>query len=322
MLQLDVSYPSDGIHKQNWFVVGITNLILAPITFLINFLTITALRNIKNKNTITNYILVSLCATDMLTRLLLAQSVFGAFYLNVHYESVTCSLFLFTVGNSYFFVSVSFCTLFVIQTERFLGVFLPFKHEPLAANRCFKRKIILASWISSCILVLASIFTPHLILHTIAACMFIPSVFIWSCYVQIKIVFEVHKITKNIHKIRPQTENNKNDMERYIRRVNSRANRTAGLIIVAYIICYTPNIIISICRYFDGESETLLAMLVWAETLVYLNSIFNPLLFCLQKKDVRQRVKLENGTCYYGAAKVKQITVKKVKCGLSTHSKI
>ena len=282
---MDVSYPFYGIYLQNWFVVGTLNVILSPLTFFINLLTLIALRGVKDKNTITNCILANLCATDMLTGLL-GQSVYGAHYLNVYHNKKVCSLYLTTIGSGYFFVTVSFFTLFSIQTERYAGVFYPFHYEKVAEDEKFIRRILTVTWLISGILLLVSFFTPHLILHTFVAAIIVPIVFIWSCYVQVKIVRQIHKITRRIRKDTLLTDDKRKD----ISRINSRANRLAGLILMAHIICYTPNIIICMWRYFNPNSNNLLAALVWTETLVFLNSIFNALLFCLQKKDVRRLV--------------------------------
>ena len=218
---------------------------------------------------------------------LFAQLTYGAFYLTVYYNKVICSLLLITIGCDYFFVAVSFFTLFLIQTERCFGVFHPFRYEKLVADGKSVRKIILIIWIISGTMVLVSFFTPKLILLTIIAALLIPAVFIWSYYVQIKIVRQVHRVTKRMRKITPQTEVKTKDSKCYISRTNSRANRLAGLVLVAYIICYAPNVTINILRYFNNGSSILVVALVWTETLVFLNSIFNALLFCLQKKDVR-----------------------------------
>ena len=282
----DIGYPFHGLYRENWFIIGTLNLILSSLTLSINILTLIALRRIKGKNTVTNYILRNLCATDMFTGLF-GQTIYGALYLSIYYKNMVCSLFLITVWSGYFFVTVSFFTLFLIQTERYIAVFYPFRYEKFAADWRFLKKIILITWIGSGIIVSASFFTPHFILISVFASLSIPTVLIWSCYVQVKIVRQVRKISRRIQATVPKTGNNTREMKSHLNRVNSRANRLAGLILLAYFICYTPNGIINILLYFSPRSKILITGLVWTETIVFLNSIFNALLFCLQKRDVR-----------------------------------
>ena len=112
----------------------------------------------------------------------------------------------------------------------------------------------------------------------------------WSCYVQVKIVREVHRITKRHRQNGPHIGNKKDENERHSNLVDSLANRIAGLILMAYAVCYIPGAIIYIWLNFSKTSNVLQAVRQWAETLAYLNSIFNPLLFSLQKKEIRQIV--------------------------------
>ena len=282
------SYPLYGAYLQNWLIVGLANVILSPVTFSMNLITLTALRRATDKNTLTNYIFTALCTTDMLTGLI-AQVLFGALYLKLFYKKASCSLLFASTGSGYFFVAISFLTLLAIHVERYSAVFHPFTFVKIAADTRLIKKMIFFSWVMIAILVAVSSFTPQFVMFRFIASILVPTGFIWSCFVQVKIVRQVHKITKNLRKIAPQTDDN-SERERYLSRLKSRSNKIAGLVLLAYLICYTPTIIIYIWRYINQKSQLLLAVRAWTETLVFLNSIFNPLLFYLQKKDIRKTV--------------------------------
>ena len=101
-----------------------------------------------------------------------------------------------------------------------------------------------------------------------------------------KIVREVHRITKHRRQNAAKIGDKKDERYRHFNLVDSRANRIAGLILMAYAVCYIPMTIIHTWLVFYKNSNILRAVQPWAATLVYLNSIFNPLLFSLQKKEI------------------------------------
>ena len=282
-------YPLHGIYKKNWFVVGTVNLIIAPVVFIINLVTLIALRKARDRDTITNYIFTSLCTADMLTGLF-AQLLYGTFHVNVFHNKSFCPLLFATSGSGYFFITISFFTLFAIRVERYIGVFRPLHYEKIALDDILIKKIIVITWLATAVFILICFFTPHMIMYKIFVAIVVPIAFIWSCYVQLKIVAQVYKITRSLCKATPERDEIEPCGERYIKRVRCRINKIAGLILVAYIICYTPSLIMYILLSLDYKSKIFLALTVWTETIAFTNSIFNPLLFCLQKKDVRQTV--------------------------------
>ena len=151
-------------------------------------------------------------------------------------------------------------------------------------------KVMVTGWITAAILVSLCFLTSRLIMFTVLVAALLPTVFMWSCYVQVKIVHEVHRITKLRRKTAPQIGTKKDEIERHFNLIDSRANRIAGLILMAYAVCYIPSGIICTWLHFSKTSNVLLSVKSWAETLAYLNSIFNPLLFSLQKEEIRQIV--------------------------------
>ena len=284
------TYPAYGIYIKNWLLVGSVNLALSPVTFFMNLMTLTALRKCKDKDTITNYVFTSLCTTDMLTGLIV-QPLYGTLYLTVFHGNAFCELLYATIGFAYFFVAISFFALIAVHVERYLGLYYPFYYKTIKTDTGLIKRIILAMWIFTVIFVSLCFLTPHLIMYACLAALLAPAAFIWSCYVQVKIAVQVRRIAnRNRRSVSlTQTDDLKRiQLERRYDRVESRANRVAGLILMAYTVCYIPNLITYVLSYFDRTSHTLLAVTVWTETFVFLNSIFNPLLFCLQKKDVRE----------------------------------
>ena len=288
------TYHVHGFCMKNWLIVGTVNLLLAPVAFFMNFIMLIALRKSKDKNTITNYMFTNLCISDMSTGLVV-QPLYGALYLTVFHQKTTCSLIFVTIGFGYFFVAISFLALLGIHVERYLGVFHPFYHNNIKTDTSLIKRVILAAWMVTAILVALCFLTKNLIMYTVLAAFLAPTAFICSCYVQVKIVRQVGRITTRLRKsvLRTVLQINgdkRTETERRCDRIESRANRIAGLILIAYTVCYIPNLTAYIWSHFDQKSSTLLAIMVWTETLVFLNSIFNPLLFCLQKKDIREVV--------------------------------
>ena len=284
-----ISYPLYGIYRINWLAVAIVNLILAPLVFIINFLTLIALRKAKDRHTIRNYIFTSLCTADMFTGSF-AQTLYGIFYVNVYHNRSLCSLLLVTNGTAYIFVTISFVALLGIHVERYIGIFHPFQYEKISPHDILIKKIIIVTWAADATLMSLCLLTPNHIMFKVSAAILIPTAFIFSCYVQVKIAGQVYRITTNLRKTAPELNSDANRRERYLKHARSRANKLTELILAAYIICYSPCLIIYILRYLDGKSKELLTVMGWTETLVFVNSIFNPLLLCLQRRDVRETI--------------------------------
>ena len=141
-----------------------------------------------DKNTLTNYIFAALCTADMLTGII-AQSMHGTFYLTLFYKKASCSLPLVLTGSAFIFVAISFFTLLAIHVERYIAVFHPFTFEKIAADTGLIKKIILFSWTIITILVSLCFLTPQLVMYTALGSILYPTSFIWSCYVQVKIVW-------------------------------------------------------------------------------------------------------------------------------------
>ena len=274
-------------YRRNYAVVGGVNLILAPVSFILNLTILIAFSKVNATNNITNLIFRSLCTADMLTGLF-AQPAFAAFYLIAFQKHISCSLIYISTAFSFFFVAVSFLSLLAIHIERYLAVFYPFKHHIIKTKTILIKKLILTGWILTAILVSLCLLTPRFIMFAVFSVVLIPTVFMWSCYVQVKIVREVNRRTKPFGKDVPQVGDRKDEREYRFNYVDSRANRISGLILMAYAVCYIPVVVIYTWLHFNKRLYFLRAEQYWAETLVYLNSIFNPLLFSLQKKDIRQ----------------------------------
>ena len=282
------TYAVYGMYIKNWLLVGIVNLFLAPTAFVMNLMTLLALRKSKDRNTITNYVFTSLCTTDMMTGLIV-QPLYGIFYLTVYRRNTFCGLLYTTIGFAYFFVAISFFALIAIHVERYLGICYPFYYKTIKMKTSLIKKIILGMWILTAIVVLLCFLTPNLMMYSVLAALLAPVAFIGSCYVQVKITGHVRRMAglNRIGNSVSQTDDMRDGEceSRYDRSVH-RVNKIAGLILLAYTVCYIPNMITYIWHYFDRKSHMLLAITVWTETLVFLNSICNPLLFCLQKRDV------------------------------------
>ena len=173
ILNFKFSLPVHGAYKRNWAAVFGVNLILAPITFILNLTILIAFCKVNGKNKIKNYLCRSLWMADMLTGLL-SQPAFAALNLAVFHRKKSCTLLFMSATCGYFLVIVSFFGLLAIHIERYLGVFYPFRHNRIKTDTIMITKLILTGWRLSAICLSLCFLTPDLIMFTVFATAVIP----------------------------------------------------------------------------------------------------------------------------------------------------
>ena len=271
--------------------IAVINILLTPVAVILNGLTLYTIYRCRRLHTVSNYILCSLALNDLLSGCI-TQPLFAALILNMTHCGARCHLYVISTMCGYFLSSISFLSLFLISMDRYLSIFYPYTYQKITANKSAAIRVIGATWIFCLVVVVASWFTPQLAIHTYMATVLIPVIFLWSFFVHTRTLCLVRRINREVVALRRITRNargsitNDNDHGQ----MTSRATKVAAMILIAMFVTYIPHNIFAVMRNYVQLTEFEHDVFLWAVTLVLLNSTLNPLIYCWQLKELRNKI--------------------------------
>ena len=261
----------------------------SPVAFTANALVILAILRTRSLRTPSNTLLCCLAVTDLSVGLILQPATI-AVRTSVVAHSL-CSIRITVSITEYFLTCVSFTSLSAIGIDRYLALFYPLRYESLVTtNRCIV--VAIAMWLTWMVFIsfrlvgLQKVFWPLLGVTWGAALLI-------STVVYVKIFFLIRHHRRQIRCHQPglsSSQSTTSDNEVTLRR-RSRQSKdaiTMGYVIGFLFICYIPVGIILMCIYSFGETEELEAAEHWAEAFFYMSSAFNPVIYLLRSRELRE----------------------------------
>ena len=272
-----------GIDYQLIFLI-VLNIFLSITAFLGNALILVALHKESSLHPPSKLLLRCLATTDLCVGLISEPSnvVYWVFVVNEHWN--TC----FFAFASKFSTAHMLClfTLSAISVDRLLALLLGLRYRQIVT---LKRIYVTTAvfWVVS-ILATAMYFWNYLIIvwfwYVVISVCLVTSTF---SYTKIFLTLRGHQkqVQNHVHQAQPSQIIPLN-IARYRKAVCS------GLWLqMALVICYLPFAIVVALRTHKGHSSTVYLIRGYAETLIYLNSSLNPILYCWKIREVRQAVK-------------------------------
>ena len=181
-------------HSYISIAVGIIFLLLRFLTGILNTLTFTVILKNKNLQTVPNFILASLCITDILTGYICEPLVAIIVLLSAVTNLTTAYAFLQAELLTFlFFAIMSYSTQIIIWTERYIGIFYPYFYQRWIVKKSVVKALVVL-WVLSIAIYLIACFTASLrgvldfIIHTF------PLSVAWCAYVQVKTYLLVRRI--------------------------------------------------------------------------------------------------------------------------------
>lgn len=232
-----------------------------------------------------NLILCNLALTDMLTGLI-SQPLFAALMMASAFCVKFCFLNISSIILGNLLSSISVVSLFLITLDRHISIFYPFYYEKIKEDHAKLLIIIIIIWLVNIFVVVASLFTPDMVLTSIAGTTVSLVIFFWSFYVNVRAVMVVKKIQREIasHKATndcPGLEGKRNS------EVMSRVTRVVTTILGSMMLCYMPFVVFT---FVEISTDLPFNAWVWITTLVFLNSLTNPIVYILQMKEMREEM--------------------------------
>ena len=270
--------------KVAYTILATVAVVLAILTILGNFLVLYALRKCQSLQNSTRALLASLALSDLGIGLF-AYPLFVAYCLSIVYNNVDlfCAIQSPYAMVGYCLASVSFFTMTLISLDRFYAVKLRHRYHRVVTIRRVVMTLT-AFWIFglawSFIWLVSESITGVTVFIIIFCCIIITTVSSVRTYLAIR----HHQLQIHAH-ISQQQGESQVSMGAYKKSLN-----TMMLIFALLLACYLPYFtVIGVIMATPPSSYTVLAFNV-TSTIVYFNSLLNPIVYCVKMRQIRQEV--------------------------------
>ena len=256
----------------------------------LNIVTIIALRKPLTIPRAVKIFLLSLAVSDLGVGLLVQPLYITRLVMMI--KENTQTLYFEITLNSFnatgeFLSYVSLFGVVALTTDRFLALHLHLRYQELVTHKRVVT-VVISIWIISAILMLLFIWIPS----NVALIIFVPvqSVcYLTTAFFYFKIYLAVRHHSNQIHVLQAQlAQNNEGDM------TNAARERKAAVgtfyVYLLFLICYLPTTCYWIIYISTGPSTMIIQFALYANTLIFLNSSLNPLIYSWKMRHVRHAV--------------------------------
>ena len=279
-----------GELQQQSIYLALVNVILSLTAILGNFLILVALRKESSLHPPSKLLYRCLATTDLLVGLV-SQPLNIIYWISIASEHWNLCRYTRDAASitGYALCGVSLGTTTAITVDRLLALLLGLRYKTTVTLK--RTNIILASvWVLSGVAALCYISDYRITLWIAFIC--IPSCLLTSMVSYTKIFRTLihHQAQVQVHVQAQSGQPNSLNISRYRKAVYS-----ALWVQLALVVCYVPHTVVVIVFAKDNKrkfSSPLLVTKGTAATLVYFNSMLNPLLYCWKINEVRKAVKL------------------------------
>ena len=255
----------------------------------LNIVTIIALRKPLTIPRAVKILLLSLAVSDLGVGLLV-QPLYITRLVMMIKENTQTLYFEITLHSFYaiaiFLTYPSFFGVVALTADRFLALHLHLRYQELVTQKRVVA-VVISIWIISAIPMLLSIWIPN-----VATIILVPVESV--CYLTMalfyfKVYLAVRQHNNQIHVLQAQlAQNNEGDM------TNAARERKAAVgtlyVYLVFLICYLPSTCVSIIHISTGLSTMLSQFAPNANTLMFLNSSLNPLIYTWKMRHVRHAI--------------------------------
>ena len=255
----------------------------------LNIVTIIALRKPLTIPRAVKILLLSLAVSDLGVGLLV-QPLYITRLVMMIKENTQTLYFEITLHSFYaiaiFLTYPSFFGVVALTADRFLALHLHLRYQELVTQKRVVA-VVISIWIISAIPMLLSIWIPN-----VATIILVPveSVcYLTTALFYFKVYLAVRQHNNQIHVLQAQlAQNNEGDM------TNAARERKAAVgtfyVYLVFLICYLPSTCGWIIHTSTGPSTMLLKFGPYTNTLIFLNSSLNPLIYSWKMRHVRHAI--------------------------------
>lgn len=264
------------------------NVLLSYTAITLNTITILALRKTSLSSPLKT-LLLSLAVSDLGVGLLVQPLYVASFVMESEGNSSASYNF---VIKSYdmivvFLCVASFLGVTALSVDRFLAIHLHLRYQAIVTHKRVVASVV-SIWVLSAVISQTALRirqVTFVMFGTISVICLISSAFFYY-----KIYVTVQRHANQIQVLQLQPRQGDNEMVEYNTRLKKAAIGTFYVYLV-FLICNLPNtLFFLIPRNLVHQSADLGTILSLADTLVFLNSSLNPLIYCWKMRHIRQAI--------------------------------
>lgn len=264
------------------------NMLLSYTAITLNTITILALRKTSLSSPLKT-LLLSLAVSDLGVGLLVQPLYVATFVLESEGNSTASYNF---VTESYHMIVVFLCVasflgVMALSVDRFLAIHLHLRYQAIVTHKRVVASVV-SIWALSAVISQTAIRirqVTFLMFGTISVICLISSAFFYY-----KIYVTVQRHANQIQVLQLQPRQGDIEMVEYTTRLKKAAIGTFYIYLV-FLICNLPNTcILLIPSNLVQQSADLQTILLLTETLVFLNSSLNPLIYCWKMRHIRKTI--------------------------------
>ena len=255
----------------------------------LNIVTIIALRKPLTIPRALKIFLLSLAVSDLGVGLLVQPLYITRLVMMIKENAQTRTFEItlkFFFSTKWFLASASFFGVLALAADRLLALHLHLRYQELVTQKRVVA-LVISIWIISAILMLLSIWIPNavgIILVPVESVCYLTTAFFYF-----KIYLAVRHHSNQIQALQAQlAQNNEGDI------TNAARERKAAVgtfyVYLVFLICFLPTTCFWIIERSAGPSTTLSQFARYANTLMFLNSSLNPLIYSWKMKHVRHAI--------------------------------
>ena len=277
-------YLTSGLHG-HVTIFSVLNSFLSVTAFFGNVLILIALHEESSLHPPSKLLFRSLAATDLCVGLI-SQPFAVIYWMSVANEhwNIRPYAFVAQLITSYILCGVSVSTLTAISVDRLLALLLGLRYRHVVT---LKRTylIVIANWVVCTVFSAIQFWNRQITLWYGIALTSLCLVILIFSYTKIFLTLRHHQNQVQGHVQQPNQTNQLN-LARY-----KKAVSTAIWLQLTLVACYLPFSIVLVLTSYSGLSSSLCNTVLYTDTLVFLNSSLNPILYCWKIEEVRQAVK-------------------------------
>ena len=265
--------------KPTVIITAVINGLSAPVATIINILVLAVVLrtpSIRNPSTI---LLGCLVLTDFFVGFLVQPMTI---FENI-YRSHSCGVRVAGSLLEYTVTCVSFTTITAIAFEKYITLFHPLVCESYVTNRI---ALILSTliWVFWLLLIPVRVYWSNTFFWSLLGVA-------WGCgsLTSVIIYAKIFRLLQH-HKRRIRREQQTSDASPI---AHTKSAITMGYIIGVLMVCYIPLGAVLLYQKNAGESKTALIAEAWSETLFYVTSSLNPIIYCCRNEEMRKAIAVQ-----------------------------